>query len=59
MLDDLVDSKASILPKLEEIKFDFFHPVARDLKQACHEVEVELVLTMTSQLKPSLRVTIW
>lgn len=43
MFDGLVESKADVLPKLEEIKFECFDPVIHDLKQACHGIGIDLV----------------
>ena len=46
ILDQLVESKACLLPNMEEIKFSYFLPVILNMKQACHEVGVELVFPM-------------
>ena len=48
MFDGLVESKADVLPRLEEIEFEYSDPVTHDLKQACHEIGVELVDATTS-----------
>lgn len=47
IFDGLVESKADVLPKLEEIKFERSDPVGHDLKGACHGIGVELVTVTT------------
>lgn len=48
MFDHLLESKAQVLPNLEEIKFHYFDPVVNDLEQGCHEIGVSLVIATTS-----------
>lgn len=54
MFDNLAESKRHILPRLEETNFDYFDPVASNVKHACHKVGVEFLFPTTSPPKPSV-----
>ena len=48
IFDDLVDSKAHLLPNLKEIKFHYVDPIVHDLKRACQVIGVEVVAATKS-----------